>query len=40
MNKELYLGMDVLKDCITTAVAEAGRRGEVRGTAWPAVNRF
>jgi hypothetical protein len=30
MKKELYLGLDVHQDRIAVAVAEGGRRGEVR----------
>ena len=30
MKKELYLGLDVHKDCMATVVAEEGRMGQVR----------
>ena len=32
MKKELYLGLDVHQDCILTAAAAEGRRGELRDT--------
>ena len=32
MKKELYLGLDVHKDCMATVVAEEGRTGQVRDT--------